>query len=179
VPTVPARKATLLCVDDDAQCLAVRRLLLEAHGFNVVTSINPKQSLRLFRSRRFDAAIVDYQMPEMNGAELAKAMKSTRHDVPIVILSGLIELPEGAPIFHDRFVCKSEAGYKLVKEIQSLIEPREDDRGKKLRIPMHHRIVAFGALAIGFAVEGMAGRRIRARRQAHPAIDLKALAARV
>lgn len=173
---MPAKKATLLCVDDDAQCLAVRRLLLEAHGFNVVTSINPKQSLRLFRTRRFDAAVVDFQMPEMNGAELAKEMKSARADVPVVILSGLIELPEGAPVFHDRFVCKAEAGYKLVKEIQSLIEPPNDGGGDKVRVPMHQRFVAFSALALGFVVEGLAG--LRTRRRERPAMDLKSVAAR-
>ena len=92
-------KATLLCVDDDSQCLAVRRLMLEAHGFNVVTSINPKQGLKLFRSKRFDAAVLDYQMPGMNGAELAKAMKDVRSDVPVLILSGLVELPNDAPAY--------------------------------------------------------------------------------
>jgi two-component system, OmpR family, response regulator CpxR len=174
---VPAKKATLLCVDDDAQSLAVRRLLLEAHGFNVVTSINPKQSLRLFRTRRFDAAVVDYQMPEMNGAELAKEMKSERVDVPVVILSGLVELPEGAPVFHDRFVCKAESSHKLVKEIQSLIEPK-DDGGIKMGVPMPQRFIAFSALALGFVVEGLNGLRTRTRGRERPAMNLKSIAAR-
>jgi CheY-like chemotaxis protein len=175
---VPATKPTLLCVDDDAQCLAVRRLLLEAYGFNVVTSINPKQGLRLFRSKRFAAAVVDYQMPEMNGAELAKEMKFARADVPVLILSGLAEFPQGAPVFHDRFICKTEASHKLVKEIQSLIEPPKDDGGITVRVPIHQRFVAFSALAIGFAVEGLTGRWTRVRRRESPAMDLKSMAAR-
>jgi DNA-binding response OmpR family regulator len=168
----------LLCVDDDVQCLAVRRLLLEAHGFNVVTSINPKQGLRLFRAKRFDAAVVDFQMPEMNGAELAKEMKSARSDVPVVMLSGLVELPENAPVFHDRFVCKAESGHKLVKEIQSLIEAPKDDGGVRVRVPIHQRFIAFSALTLGFAVEGFAGWRIRTRGRERPAMDLKSIAAR-
>jgi len=172
---VPARKATLLCVDDDAQCLAVRRLLLEAHGFNVVTSINPKQSLRLFRIRRFDAAVVDFQMPEMNGAELAKEMKTSRSDVPVVILSGLVDLPEGAPVFHDRFVCKAEAGYKLVKELRSLIEPPKDDGGIPARVPLHRRFVAFSALTLGIFVEGISNRFTRTHRRRNPARDRRVI----
>jgi CheY-like chemotaxis protein len=173
---VPANKATLLCVDDDAQCLAVRRMLLEAHGFNVVTSINPRQSLRLFRARRFDAAVVDFQMPEMNGAELAKEMKTARSDVPVVMLSGLVELPEGEPVFHDRFVCKAEAGHKLVKELHALIEAPKDNGGKRVDVPLHRRVVALSALALGFVVEGIAGRRMRRRER--PALGLKNMAAR-
>ncbi len=172
---MPAKKATLLCVDDDSQCLSIRRLVLEAHGFNVVTSVNPKQSLKLFRSKRFDAAIVDYQMPEMNGAELAKEMKSARSDVPILMLSGLSELPAGEPAFHDCFVCKSEASHKLVKEIQALIQPSNGGGGHGA--PVRQKLVAFSGLALGFVVEAFTG-RTRATRSKQSSVDLKALAAR-
>jgi len=171
-------KATLLCVDDDSQCLAVRRLMLEAHGFNVVTSINPKQGLKLFRSKRFDAAVLDYQMPGMNGAELAKAMKDVRSDVPVLILSGLVELPNDAPAYYDSFVCKAEAGYKLIREIQSLIKDPNGGGGNGIHVPLHRRFVAYGALALGFAVEGVFGRRNRTQRPKVESMQLKALAAR-
>jgi DNA-binding response OmpR family regulator len=171
-------KATLLCVDDDSQCLAVRRLMLEAHGFNVITSINPKQGLKLFRSKRFDAAVLDYHMPGMNGAELAKAMKDVHSDVPVLILSGLLELPETDPVYYDSFVCKSEAGHKLIREIQSLIKTRNGDGGNGVHVPLHRRFVAFGALALGFAVEGVFGRRHRSQRPKVESMQLKALTAR-
>ena len=171
-------KATLLCVDDDSQCLAVRRLMLEAHGFNVVTSINPKQGLKLFRAKRFDAAVLDYQMPGMNGAELAKAMKDVRSDVPVLILSGLVELPQTNEIYYDSFICKAEAGHRLIKEIQSLIEVPDGGGGNGVGVPLHRRFVAFGALALGFAVEGVFGRRNRNQRPKGESLPLKALAAR-
>ena len=173
---MPEKKVSLLCVDDDSQCLAVRRLMLEAHGFNVVTSINPKQGLKLFRSKRFDAAVLDYQMPEMNGAELAKEMKGVRSDVPVLILSGLVELPKNGPVYYDSFVCKAEAGYKLIKEIQSLVHPTDGGGGNGVRAPFHQRVVALSALALGFAVEGVFGRR-RTRHPKLESMDFKALAA--
>lgn len=177
---MPEKKAkvTLLCVDDDSQCLAVRRLMLEAHGFNVVTSINPKQGLKLFRSTRFDAAVLDYQMPGMNGAELAKAMKEFRSDVPVLILSGLLELPDDVPVCYDSFVCKAEAGHKLIKELESLIKTPNGGGGNGVRVPLHRRFVAFGALALGFAVEGVFGRRNRKQRPKVDSIELQGLAAR-
>lgn len=175
---MPEKKVTLLCVDDDSQCLAVRRLMLEAHGFNVVTSINPKQGLKLFRSKRFDVAVVDYQMPEMNGAELAKAMKNCRADVPVLILSGLVELPEDAPAYHDSFVCKAEAAYKLINEIRSLVSAPHGGGGNGVRVPLYRRFFTYSAMAVGFAAEGIFGRRDSTRRPKLESIELKAFAAR-
>ncbi len=171
-------KVTLLCVDDDSQCLAVRRLMLEAHGFNVVTSINPKQGLKLFRAKRFDAAVLDYQMPGMNGAELAKAMKDVRSDVPVLILSGLIELPKTDEVYYDSFVSKGEAGHRLINELHSLIKTPSGGGGNGVRVPFHQRFLAYGALALGFAVEGAFGRRNRNQRPKVESMELKALAAR-
>src|SRR4051794_17642615 len=95
------RRPTLLCVDDDLQCLAVRKIMFEAFGFSVTTTPDPRQALRLHATQHFDAAVLDFQMPHLNGAELAKSMKLARPDVPVVILSGLVHLPEEAPQYHD------------------------------------------------------------------------------
>jgi CheY-like chemotaxis protein len=175
---MPARKATLLCVDDDSQCLEIRRLLFEAFGFSVVTCTDPRQGLRLHRKKHFDAAILDYQMPFMNGAELAKEMKAVRAEVPILILSGLDRLPADAPPFYDRFLCKTESAHKIASEVQSLIGPPNGDGGRPVKVPLRRRFLAFSALALGFAVEAITRKRTQAQKHDHPAIDLKSLAAR-
>ena len=175
---MPARKPTLLCVDDDSQCLEVRRLLFEAFGFSVVTCTDPRQGLRLHRKKHFDAAVLDYQMPFMNGAELAKEMKAVRADVPVMILSGLPELPEGAPVFYDRFLCKTESAHKVASEIQSLIGPPDGNGGPEIRVPIRSRLVAFSALVLGFAVEAASTIRTHTPKRARQALGLKSVAAR-
>ena len=69
------RNPKLLCVDDDQQSLSVRRVFLEAFGFDVTTCSSPKLSLRYADLTPYSAAIVDFQMPEMNGGELAEELK--------------------------------------------------------------------------------------------------------
>ncbi len=154
---MPAKKPVLLCVDDDIQCLEVRRLLLEAFGFNVVSSTNPTDGLRLYRRKRFDAAIIDFQMPEMDGAELAKKMKDSRGDVPVVIMSGLPELPEGTPVFHDRFFCKTISGKQLAEEIQALIAARTADSARET-VGLRRGLLSATGVAVGIVAESISDR---------------------
>jgi DNA-binding NtrC family response regulator len=171
---VAAKKPKLLCVDDDAHFLKLRRLFLEAFGFQVVTSTEPRQAMRLFRRTRFDAAVIDFQMPQMNGAELAKEFKQRRPEVPIAILSGMSDVPTDAPQYHDRFISKTEPGPQLVKQIQDLIATARARNAKPARVPVHKKLVAFSALALGFGVEAVSRRR--GRKPNAPALNMKGMA---
>lgn len=155
-----ARKPTLLCVDDDVQCLTVRKIMLEAFGFKVTTTPDPRQGLRLHAAQRFDAALLDFQMPYMDGAELAKSMKVARPDVPVAILSGMPYLPEGTPEYYDRFFCKTESGIKLAQEIQNLIAT-SDSNGGSAHINIARRVVATAGILLGFATQGFSEVRHR------------------
>jgi DNA-binding NtrC family response regulator len=147
------RKPTLLCVDDDVQCLAVRKIMFEAFGFSVTTTPDPRQALRIHATQQFDAAVIDFQMPHLNGAELAKSMKLARPEVPVVILSGLADLPDGVPQYYDRFFCKSESGIKLAQEIQNLITTHSGGDGTHL--PAGKRLLAAAGILLGFASQGL------------------------
>ncbi len=146
-------KPTLLCVDDDVQCLAIRKIMLEAFGFKVTTTPDPRQGLRLHAAHKFDAAVLDFQMPYLNGGELAKSMKMARPDVPVVILSGLPYLPEETPEYYDRFFCKTESGIKLAQEIRQLIATHNGGGGNQL--PVGKRLLAAAGVALGFASQGL------------------------
>ena len=174
---MPDRKPTLLCVDDDEQCLAVRRILFEAHGFNVITTTSPRQGLRLHQLKRFDAAVIDFQMPEMNGGVLAAKMKGARSDVPVVILSGLPYAPEGTPRCYDRFICKADSGFKLVKEIQELISASPTGGGPAVALPFRQRVITMAGVAVGVAVQGFADLRTRTRVREPHGFGVKAMAA--
>lgn len=159
------RKPTLLCVDDDVQCLAVRKMLFEAFGFKVTTTADPRRAQRLHAAQHFDAIVLDFQMPHINGAELAKTMKLARPEIPVVILSGLVQLPDGAPQYYDRFFCKGDSGLKLAQEIHNLIAS-SGDGNNGTRIAVSKRILATAGILYGFATQGISQVR---HRLFHPA----------
>jgi CheY-like chemotaxis protein len=115
------KRRILLCVDDDPSTLDVRQQLLELAGFQVIATTNAKEALELFRTQEVDAAILDYQMPGMNGGELAEAMKQIRPGIPVMIVSALPWLPDDAPRCIDAFVSKGDPNSALMDKIAHLV----------------------------------------------------------
>ena len=131
------RQREILCIDDDEQSLQVRKILLETFDFRVTTTTSAKEGLRYFRSRNVDAVVLDYEMPEMNGGQVARKMKSMRADVPVLILTSLPWLPNDAPReCIDVFVTKGGPTADLAHQIERMMEaaPVTPSRGGSMRL---------------------------------------------
>jgi CheY-like chemotaxis protein len=128
----------ILCIDDDVQSLQVRKVLLETFDFHVTTASSPREGLKLFRSRNVAAVVLDYQMPGMDGGQVARKLKSLRPEIPVLVLSALPWLPQGAPReCIDMFMTKGGPTSMLARELEQLIasapaSAREPMRGARL-----------------------------------------------
>ena len=82
----------VLVVDDNETTRRILRHQLEAWRLVVEDTGRPETALEWIRQgRRFDLAILDMQMPGMDGASLARSMRTTAHgrDLPLIVLSSL------------------------------------------------------------------------------------------
>ena len=77
---------TVLCVDDEKVGLRVRKIMLESHGFKVLTASSGLQGLSLFDENEIHLVVLDYYMPGLNGGEVAAEMRRRRPQVPIIFL---------------------------------------------------------------------------------------------
>ena len=68
----------LLCVDDSNGILEYERALFERSGYIVVTTESAREGLKLVTMFNFDAVLLDYHMPEMNGHQLASEIRRIR-----------------------------------------------------------------------------------------------------
>jgi len=77
----------ILLIDDDQNALnALRRELRDDYAIEAFS--DPHQALQRCRESRFDLAIVDYKMPEMDGVEFLRQFVKLQPDAVPVILSG-------------------------------------------------------------------------------------------
>ena len=80
--------ATVLVVDDDPEIRRVLVDLLDALGYGVVEASDGPSGLAELERNSPDLMMVDFAMPGMNGAEVAKAARERRPDLPVVFASG-------------------------------------------------------------------------------------------
>jgi CheY-like chemotaxis protein len=113
IPSNPSTKRVILCVDDDEAILHYEKALLERSGYAVLTASSPEQGLRLATMCKCDAVLLDYEMPGMNGDEVALAIKRLRPELLVILLSGS-DVPTHALASVDAFVPKLEASRQLL-----------------------------------------------------------------
>jgi two-component system, OmpR family, response regulator CpxR len=84
-------RKTILCVDDNEQALSVRKFMLETRGYRVLTAHTAADALEIFAAGNVDLVLSDLIMPQMDGNELVRRMKSIAPEVPTIILSGSVK----------------------------------------------------------------------------------------
>jgi DNA-binding response OmpR family regulator len=77
----------VLLVDDDPALVRMVRLVLLSDGFDVVTAESGYRALDQLTDAQFDAVVLDLQMPNLDGRECFKEIRSRGYGVPVLILS--------------------------------------------------------------------------------------------
>ncbi len=96
---------TILCVDDEETPRILRKLILQKQGYQVVTASSGVEALELLDRASINLVLSDQMMPGMTGTELTKSVKATRPTMPVILISGVNEIPVDAG-YADRFISK-------------------------------------------------------------------------
>ena len=110
----------VLCVDDEAVGLQVRKILLEREGYRVLTASNGADGLSLFQQNQIHAVVLDYSMPGMDGGQVAAAMRQSNPKIPILLLSAYVSLPEEVLGHVDRYLTKGDGAVSFLESLRLL-----------------------------------------------------------
>ena len=78
---------TVLVVEDDAEMRALLRAFLQHQGYRVIEAARGDRARLLVESERLDAAIVDKEIPGLNGLELLSLLHHRRPEVPVILIT--------------------------------------------------------------------------------------------
>jgi CheY-like chemotaxis protein len=136
----------ILCVDDQAEMLMLLEHFLSTNGFSVATSATSGEALRLAAREQFNAVVLDYAMPGMNGAELARRLRQLYPETKLVLFTGSAQdLPESIFSLVDATLSKSFPIGNLVAVLQKLTGFSRKERRREKRYPLAATVRVVGA----------------------------------
>lgn len=84
-------KKTILVVDDDPLMINIVRYMLSKNGFKMLEAVNSREAFDILDkpAQNIDLIITDYDMPVVNGLELAKSVKIHQkyQDIPLILMT--------------------------------------------------------------------------------------------
>jgi CheY-like chemotaxis protein len=87
-------RTCVLAIDDNTDFLQLIKDLLESCGYEVHTALNPVKALELFQRDRdkYKLVLLDYYMPQLDGAKTFEWLRKISPDVKVIVCSGADEL---------------------------------------------------------------------------------------
>jgi CheY-like chemotaxis protein len=82
---------TILIVDDEMDVREMLNDFLKLQGYKTIKAENGIEALKILEENIPDAAIVDIEMPKMNGLEFARRVLNSKIPLPIIIISAYLE----------------------------------------------------------------------------------------
>ena len=81
------RKGHIIWIDDEIHHLKPHILFLEAKGYKITTATNGSDANILNQENRFDLALLDQNMPGIDGIDTLKKIKSHRQTIPVIMIT--------------------------------------------------------------------------------------------
>lgn len=147
---------TVLIVDDDSSTRRALRMTLSGMGFTIVEAARGEEALSLVRVTRFDAVLLDVDMPGMGGLEACRTIRHAVARLPILMLTVMdseddkvLALDAGA----DDYITKPFQLRELTARLRSAVRRRnapDGNRDQPIRIgqleldPVKYRVQKSG-----------------------------------
>ena len=129
----------VLIAEDSRTQAEQLRFLLEEHGYKVTATANGKEALEAAQAQKPSLVISDIVMPEMDGYELCKAIKSDEKlkDIPVILVTTLSDAQDvirGLECGADNFIRKPYEERYLLSRIEYLLMNLDLRKNQKMQM---------------------------------------------
>ncbi len=125
---VPAKKKSIVVIDDSSDMLNLQRTLLEMEGFEVFTAQSGTEAFKVLAEvNRPELILLDVRMTDMSGPDFLNLLEKKQPEitdaVPVVFITAMEEIPKGKvagfirkPFLMDKFL---EAVHGFIELVQT------------------------------------------------------------
>jgi DNA-binding response OmpR family regulator len=127
----------VLVVEDDIITSKILASTLESHGFSVIKSTNGTNALELLRNSELTAMILDLNLPDINGLEILKYVRSSpiQNSIAIIIVTNnedKLETVLGLEMGADDYITKPFYQRELIARLNSILRRSQPAIAKHL-----------------------------------------------
>jgi len=126
----------IVVVEDDESLRETIAVMLEREGFAPILAGDGRQGYKEMLAQRPDLLLTDLRLPEMNGVDLCKAVRSAQLSTPIIVLSAIADEIDKVVLLEmgaDDYVVKPFGTRELMARIRAVLRRVAPDRQKILR----------------------------------------------
>lgn len=129
----------ILHVDDDQCFLDVSKQILSMeNNFDVDTAESVEKALEKMGKKAYDVIVSDYEMPQKNGLDFLKELRSNKNDIPFILLTGKGReeiITNALNMGVDRYINKNGSPESVYCELaNAIIKVAENEKAKQLLI---------------------------------------------
>lgn len=124
----------LLAEDDRALSALVKTYLIDG-GYEVTACFDGDEALAAMESKRFDMIVTDVMMPKTDGFELARRVRESGSDIPILFMTALDDKPSkqlGYKLGIDDYVVKPFDADLLVLRVAAILRRANIEKSREL-----------------------------------------------
>lgn len=142
------KKIQLLMVDDEVKFLKTITERLKLKFFEITSATNGEEAIAAAKKGQFDVAVIDLQMPGIDGVQVLKTLKKNHNYLEVIILSGHATITSAVE-------CTKLGAFKILEkpcEFNNLVEAIKQAYEIRLKKKFEHdqlRIKKIEALALG------------------------------
>jgi signal transduction histidine kinase/DNA-binding response OmpR family regulator len=160
----------ILIVDDNPTNRRILELQLSQWRLSPVTAASPQEALEILKTQQFPLALVDFEMPEMNGLQLVRAIAAMKlaPDMPVVVLSSSVSgvrellLGSGDNPFAG-FLTKPAKARQLAEVIARILTKRQPAQAKNTAPEVDKTLALRQPLRILLAEDNVVNQRVAVR----------------
>jgi len=125
-----SKNIKILLVDDEESIRIATAAILEEEGYVVDTAATAKEAIEKSNANFYNAAVIDYRLPDMEGTELLTSLKETIPKMVKIMVTGYPSLQNAVTSVNkgaDAFLMKPVSIEDLLRTIHELLQKQEED----------------------------------------------------
>ena len=134
----------VLLIDDDKKLAVMIKEFLYDNGFNVTAAYNGADGIELHQSQKFDAVILDLMLPDTDGLEICRRLRS-KSNIPVLMLTAKgdpLDRVIGLELGADDYLPKPFEPRELLARLRAIL--RRSLNG----LPQNDSLLQFGRLEV-------------------------------